>query len=52
MSTVELIESKTAGNVPKAGKNASDSFIEVPSCTIEDIDRAVFTLFDSELPLL
>ena len=52
MSTIEIIDAKTVGNVPKAGQNASDSFIEIPNCTIEDIDRSVFNLFDSELPLL
>ena len=32
-----------AGNIP-------DSF-ELPSCGIEDVDRAVFKLFDEQLPL-
>ena len=32
-----------AGNIP-------DSF-ELPSCGIEDVDRAVFKLFDQQLPL-
>ena len=29
----------------------SPSDIEIPSCTIEDVDRAVFNLFDKSLPL-
>lgn len=29
----------------------SPSDIEIPSCTIEDVDRSVFNLFDKQLPL-
>lgn len=31
--------------------NDTPSDITVPSCTIEDVDRAVFNLFDKQLPL-
>ena len=31
--------------------NAPDDF-EIPSCTIEDVDRALFTLFDKQLPFV
>ena len=33
------------------GNNVPDDF-QVPTCTIEDVDRALFNLFDKELPLL
>ena len=33
-------------------ENLADNFIEIPSCTIEDVDKALFDLFDKELPLL
>ena len=29
--------------------NAPENF-EIPNCTIEDVDRSVFTLFDKQLP--
>lgn len=32
------------------GNDVPDDFV-VPSCTIEDVDRAVFDLFDKQLPL-
>ena len=51
MSTRETIEAERPGNVPIAGENASDTITELPSCTIEDIDRAVFELFDKHLPI-
>lgn len=31
------------------GANIPDDF-DIPSCTIEDVDRSLFTLFDKELP--
>ena len=31
--------------------NYDDNFQELPSCGIEDVDRAVFDLFDKTLPL-
>ena len=46
MSTRETLEAQREGAIPVAGENASDALIELPKCTIEDIDRAVFDLFD------
>jgi len=51
MSTREQLEANRPGNPPSSGKNTSDTFLELPSCTIEDIDRALFNLFDKDLPL-
>ncbi len=51
MSTRETIEAQSQGNIPTAGENATDAILEVPSCTIEDIDRGVFDLFDRDLPM-
>ena len=51
MSTRETLEAQREGAIPVAGENASDALIELPKCTIEDIDRAVFDLFDTDLPL-
>ena len=51
MSTREQLEINRPGNPPTLGGNASDTTLELPSCTIEDIDRAVFELFDKDLPL-
>ena len=33
----------------KEGANIPDDF-DIPSCTIEDVDRSLFDLFDSQLP--
>lgn len=51
MSTRETLEAQREGAIPVAGENASDALVELPKCTIEDIDRAVFDLFDTDLPL-
>jgi hypothetical protein len=51
MSTRETLESASQGNTPVAGENASDAILDIPSCTIEDIDRGVFDLLDRDLPL-
>lgn len=51
MSTAEHILANSQGNIPRRGSNTSDGFIEIPSCTIEDIDRAIFNLFNEDLPL-
>lgn len=51
MSTREQLEANRHGNPPRPGENASDTTLELPSCVIEDIDRAVFELFDKDLPL-
>lgn len=51
MSTREQQEANRQGNIPQPGNNASDIETEIPSCTIEDIDRALFNLFDKDLPL-
>jgi len=51
MTTREHREALRPGNPPLAGENATDSILELPSCTIEDIDRSIFDLFDKDLPL-
>ncbi len=53
MST-RFTKSKTDGvSIPTGyeGNNIPDDLI-VPSCTIEDVDRALFNLFNDELPLI
>jgi len=51
MSVREQLESVKQGNLPSTGENATDTNVELPSCSIEDIDRALFELFDRDLPL-
>ena len=51
MSTRETLEAQRQGSIPVDKENATDAILEVPSCTIEDIDRGVFDLFDQELPI-
>ena len=51
MSTRETTEALRQGTIPIDRENASDTILELPSCTIEDIDRAVFDLFDRDLPI-
>ena len=51
MSTRETLEAERPGIIPSSGENASDAILELPSCTIEDIDRGVFDLFDNDLPM-
>tara|TARA_R100000008_G_scaffold86415_1_gene79434 strand:- start:1531 stop:2865 length:1335 start_codon:yes stop_codon:yes gene_type:complete len=51
MSIRETTEAHLQGTVPIDKENASDAILEIPSCTIEDIDRAVFDLFDRDLPI-
>ena len=51
MSTRETLEAERPGNIPIASENTSGVITELPSCTIEDIDRAVFELFDKQLPI-
>lgn len=42
-------ETQNNHNVPL--EDDVNTYVEIPSCTVEDIDRALFTLFDKELPL-
>jgi hypothetical protein len=51
MSTRETLEANSQGNIPVSGENATDAILDIPSCTIEDIDRGVFDLLDRDLPL-
>jgi len=51
MTIREQLEASRPGNPPLAGENATDIILELPSCTIEDIDRAIFELFDKSMPL-
>ena len=53
MST-RFTKSKTDGvSIPTGyeGNNIPDD-LTVPSCTIEDVDRALFNLFNDDLPLI
>lgn len=40
------------GSAPTAAENLSSNFVSFADCKIEDIDRALFNLFDKDLPLL
>jgi len=51
MSIREQLEAARQGNPPLAGENATDTNVELPSCSIEDIDRTLFDLFNKDLPL-
>ena len=52
MAIREDIEAQRPGTPPVDEENASDAIFELPSCTIEDIDRSLFDLFDRDLPLI
>jgi len=39
-------------NPAQPSDNLSTNFVEIPSCRIEDVDKALFDLFDKQLPLL
>jgi len=52
MSTREQIEAKSQGNSPTStGQVSNDSYLEITPCTIEDVDRGIFDLFDKTMPL-
>ena len=51
MSTITQTEEKVGSNV-ESSENLSSNFIEIPTCTIEDIDKSLFNLFNKDLPLL
>ena len=53
MSTRLTKENTDSNSVPTGyeGNNIPEDF-EIPACTIEDVDRALFTLFDKEIPFL
>lgn len=50
MSTKSQIDSKNFIS-PFPSENLANNFVEFPSCHLEDVDRAVFNLFDKDLPL-
>ena len=52
MSTRYTRKDALPGTIPMGyeGDNIPDD-LEVPSCTIEDVDRALFNLFNQDLPL-
>lgn len=52
MSTFSQNEAKENINPPQTSENLANNFVEIPNCTIEDVDRALFNLFDKDLPLL
>lgn len=51
MSIRSQINSKGA-SAPSQSENLSTNFVDIPNCKIEDIDKALFNLFDKDLPLL
>jgi hypothetical protein len=51
LSIKSQINSKDASSLIQSD-NLSTNFVEIPSCRIEDIDKALFNLFDRDLPLL
>ena len=42
MSTRNFNNKNGAGNIPED--------LDIPACTIEDVDRSLFNLFDKQLP--
>ena len=40
-----------SGDTGKEGANIPED-LEIPSCTLEDVDRALFSLFDKQLPFM
>ena len=52
MSISSQIEAKNPISTVEKSDNLASDFLEIPSCTVEDVDRALFDLFDKDLPLL
>lgn len=52
MSISSQIEAKNPIVTPEKSENLAGEFLEIPACKIEDVDRALFNLFDKDLPLL
>jgi hypothetical protein len=52
MSIASQIEARKPIHTPEKGENLSGEFLDIPPCTIEDVDKALFNLFDKDLPLL
>lgn len=51
MSTASQIEAKSPISTPETSDNLASEFLNIPACTIEDVDKALFNLFDKDLPL-
>jgi hypothetical protein len=51
MSTSSQTEDKNSIATPEKSENLANEFLEIPACRIEDVDRALFNLFDKDLPL-
>ena len=52
MSISSTIEAQAPLATPEHSENMASGFVDIPPCTIEDVDRALFKLFDKELPLI
>lgn len=52
MSIASQIEAKNPISTPEKSENLASEFLDIPPCTIEDVDKALFNLFDKDLPLL
>lgn len=52
MSIASQIEAKNPISAPESSDNFASEFLNIPACTIEDVDKALFNLFDKDLPLL
>ena len=51
MSTRYDKQTDSDKTIPAGYEGVDSGDIEVPSCTIEDVDRAVFNLFEKQIPL-
>ena len=51
MSTRYDKQTDSDKTIPAGYEGVDSGDIEVPSCTIEDVDRAVFNLFENQIPL-
>lgn len=51
MSTKSQIDAGKNEASPQASENAQTNFVNIPPATIEDVDKALFDLFNESLPL-
>ena len=51
MSTKSQIENEKKYSSPQSSENLQNNFVDIPPALVEDIDRAVFDLFNVDLPL-
>jgi hypothetical protein len=51
MSTKSQIDDTKKYSSPQGSENLQSNFVDIPPAMVEDIDRAVFDLFNKDLPL-